>query len=469
MSKFIAHNDASRESGGPAGEDNFPVPTTDQFLDTHVKDRTEPAPTRQIDADRSLEKTDRLNLFSLAGYNSCMRVSWIFKTETVIMPAFLDAIAGPGWVRGFLPILNRFGQSIPPLLYADHLREMPRKSLSLIASTLAMATVFLGLSLSWSLVSDDPPTWFPLAFLVLYGLFFIATGVNQLTFNTVQGKLLRANIRGRLLRESGLIGSALSVMLAWLLLPGWIAMPETRGYVYIFLTSGVGFVLAALILTLITEPRDEPLPSGHQRASPFGVRKKFVNVWKAFQADKHLRASCFVGMLWMTSLLLFPHYQWVGREQIGCSDYQLMIWVIAQNAGVGFFSSVAGRAADKSGNRGILTLLCYASAIIPLWSITMTNLPGEIAKTWYWTTYFILGMNPVIMKIFMNYVLELTPRANHTRYLSAMSVSMGVSFLFSPLVGYLIDLWFEGVFVMVSISAIIAGWMASRLIEPRSL
>jgi hypothetical protein len=447
-------------------DDNFPVPVTDQLIDTHVNDPTEPLATGQIDAQFD-SRSERVNMLSLAGYNSSMRVSWIFKTETVIMPAFLDAIAGPGWIRGFLPILNRFGQSIPPLLYADHLKEMPQKSRSLIASTMAMAMIFLGLAFSWYLVVDSPPRWFPFAFLVLYGLFFIATGVNQLTFNTVQGKLIRATSRGKLLRESGIVGSLVSVALAWWLLPGWIAMPGATGYVYIFAASGIGFVLAGLILMLVREPKDELAPGELPHTSPFSIRKKFRNVWQAFTGDKHLRAACYVGMLWMMSLLLFPHYQWIGREQIGCSDYQLMIWVIAQNAGVGFFSSMGGRVADIHGNRRILYLFSFASAITPLWSIGMTMLPLDFARTWYWTTYFILGLNPVIMKLFMNYVLELTPRANHTRYLSAMSVAMGVSFLFSPLVGLAIDLWFEAVFLLISLSAILAGYLAMRLIEPR--
>jgi len=35
------------------------------------------------------------------------------------MPAFLDTIAGAGWVRGCLPVLKRLGQSIPQFLFAD--------------------------------------------------------------------------------------------------------------------------------------------------------------------------------------------------------------------------------------------------------------------------------------------------------------------------------------------------------------
>jgi len=36
-------------------------------------------------------------------YMILMRVGWIFKTESIIMPAVLDVIGGAGWLRGCLP------------------------------------------------------------------------------------------------------------------------------------------------------------------------------------------------------------------------------------------------------------------------------------------------------------------------------------------------------------------------------
>ena len=73
------------------------------------------------DANRSLR-----NFLVLAWYQVVIRVGWIFKTESIIVPAFVDMIAGPGWVRGCLPALNRLGQSIPPvILVACHTLTIP--------------------------------------------------------------------------------------------------------------------------------------------------------------------------------------------------------------------------------------------------------------------------------------------------------------------------------------------------------
>ncbi|MGH7200277.1 MAG: hypothetical protein ACREJB_06705, partial [Planctomycetaceae bacterium] len=63
---------------------------------------------------RRIESREPRNLAVLCLYQILLRVAWIFKTESVIMPAFLDLIAGAGWVRGCLPALNHIGQSLPP-------------------------------------------------------------------------------------------------------------------------------------------------------------------------------------------------------------------------------------------------------------------------------------------------------------------------------------------------------------------
>ena len=47
-----------------------------------------------------------------------VRIGWIFKTETVVMPGFLDTHTPSGVIRGFLPLIARVGQSLPQFLVA---------------------------------------------------------------------------------------------------------------------------------------------------------------------------------------------------------------------------------------------------------------------------------------------------------------------------------------------------------------
>ena len=93
----------------------------------------------------------RRNFIRLALFQISLRVGWIFKTESVIIPAFLDIIGGQGWLRGCLPMLNRFGQSIPPMLVSQQVSNLPKKKLALAVTTFCMGAAFLLLSVIWYL------------------------------------------------------------------------------------------------------------------------------------------------------------------------------------------------------------------------------------------------------------------------------------------------------------------------------
>ena len=80
------------------------------------RERAAPADSAVVDEPRPHEQR---NFLLMVIYQVVMRTGWIFKTESVIMPAVLDVLSGNSDVlRGWLPFLNRFGQSVPPLLMA---------------------------------------------------------------------------------------------------------------------------------------------------------------------------------------------------------------------------------------------------------------------------------------------------------------------------------------------------------------
>ena len=106
-------------------------------------------------AARRAESDEPRNLVVLVLHQILLRVGWIFKTETVIMPAFLDMVGGAGWLRGCLPVLSRFGQSVPPLIFSQTLRGMRLKSPALSCATAAMGIPFLVLSVAWWTAGED--------------------------------------------------------------------------------------------------------------------------------------------------------------------------------------------------------------------------------------------------------------------------------------------------------------------------
>ena len=72
------------------------------------------------------------------------------------------------------------------------------------------------------------------------------------------------------------------------------------------------------------------------------------------------------------------------------------------------------------------------------------------------------------IKTLTNYALELTEPARHPLYVATLHASLAVPFIFSPLVGWLVDLLgFESVFLGVSGSILLGGLASFWLIEPR--
>ncbi|MDA0282396.1 MAG: MFS transporter [Planctomycetota bacterium] len=422
--------------------------------------------------DEEIVANEPRNLIVLALFNVTLRFSWIFKTESVLIPRFMDVIDGSGFVRGFLPVLNRFGQSVPPLFLADRLRRAPLKRQVLQTTSTLMGSCFLLLAGLWywlgEPVNGGAPAWMPLAFLTIYVVFFFVSGMNQLALGTIQGKLIRADRRGRLMALSGVTGSVISVALAWYLLQRWLESPlqlPNSGYVLIFGFAGTGFVLAGLLTLPLREPVDNESPSTARSA-----RQAVTDAWDIILTDRDFRRAAVVAMLFITVQFLFPHFQAFGRSRIAKADegFHLMLWVIAQNGAVGVFSWASGVIADRYGNRLAIRIQVFLCTATPLLALFLIGDFLEDGPKWFWVAFVFLGLVPVTMKSFVNYTLELAEPANHPRYVSTMSLCFAVPFVLSPLIGMLIDIiGFEPLFLAISVTIGVAGLLTFRMAEPR--
>lgn len=421
------------------------------------------------------------NFGLLASYMVAMRTGWIFKTESIIMPAVLDVIGGAGWLRGCLPMLNRFGQSVPPLLVSDRIRSTPLKKRWLTSTTGLMGLCFLALSAVWTITGGKSSGWLPLLFLAIYAVFFSATGINMLLLNTLKGKLIRTRRRGLLDLFSNVVGASVAVTCAWILLTLWLGgsgphpldVPGTPGvgdaatstpdFKMIFLFTGLIFVVAAMIGRYFFEvpdtfpPRNQKMPQ---------ILASTVTILKT---DHNFRKLAIVGMTFGMALTLFPHYQALGRARLTLGLTALIPWVIAQNIGTAVFSIPTGWAADRFGNRRVLNFLMLALCVAPALAIFLAAFQ-QAARGWFVLVFGLLGLTPVTIRTLNNYTLEIAGHGDHPRYLSTLSLCVAVpTMLCSALIGLLVDLFsFELVFVLATL-VILAGWLLTfQLIEPRS-
>ena len=402
----------------------------------------------------------------MAIYQVILRVGWIFKTESIIMPAFMDLIGGAGWQRGCLPMLNRLGQSLVPLLLSDRIRNVPLKKVLLCSTSTAMGVCFLILTGMWWFSQGQRTAWWPVAFLAIYALFFTATGLNRILYSTLTGKLIVENYRGRLAAVGSMVGGALAIAAAWFFLRPWMQADQIR-FGWIFGLTGVLMIVAGLSAIRLIESRDTSQP---QARGSIEIAKAS---WKIVFENANFRLLAIAAALFGMSMTLFPHYQSIARHRLGIglsgSGVEVLLyWIIAQHVGAAVLSIPAGGIADRFGNRMALQVLMGAVCVAPvlLLVIQFCDLPWTLP---YLFLFFLLGLTPITFRFFNNYALETTDKQNHPAYLSTLGVCFAMPvILSSTLVGGLIDvLGLETVFVAVTIMLLMGWSITFRLEEPR--
>jgi MFS family permease len=430
---------------------------------------TEPS----LDTRRAaIDRAEPRNLFVLAVYEVVFRIAWIFKTESVIIPAFLDALTGgTGAIRGWLPTLSRIGQSLPPLFVSDRLRDTPDKGRILRITSLLLGVPTAAIAwIAWA-ADPVPASWMPLAFLALYVLFFAISGLNHVVQGTLHGKLIRAEHRGRLMWISGTVGPALAIAAAWCVLGPWLDRDGIGRFMPIFTLTAAGFTACGFVTLGLSEPRDGSAP-----AEQVSSWSQLGAAWWVVKTDAPFRRAAIVVVLLTCIVLIFPHFQWLARVQLGLGNRELMIWIVAQNLGIACYSPICGWLADRFGNRLVIRLQCLLLTFAPLVALLMAGPFGVRGggQGYYWTVFLLLGMSPVAMRTVNNYTLELVPPELHPLYLSTMRVCFLVPFAFSPLAGGVLDLFADDpytgaswLFGAVSGMIAVAGLLTFRMTEPR--
>ena len=406
--------------------------------------------------------SEKRNFFATTIYQVLLRVGWIFKTESVIIPAALDSIGGVGWVRGCLPMLNRIGQSLPTLLVWPLIKNARQQKRWLLVTTSIMGLLFCTLAFLWWWELDALGQLTQFIFLIIYALFFVAVGINQLSLSSLIGKLIRPDLRGRLMLAANVFGCVFSIAAAWWVLRGWLANVDAD-FGAIFATSGLLFLLAAGSALLIDEA-----PTDHVRGEPYRIRRTLNDIRKTIVADRHFRILLIISGLYGLSMTLMPHYQSLGRSRLELGFSDLLPWLIIQNFGVAVFSVPVGWLADRYGNRAALRWVLSLLILAPILALVFST-SESFGRAGFMGVYFLLGLMPVTMRILANYSLEFTNQINQPRYLVTQSVAMGLPVIAtSTLVGFLVDeLGYDLVFGAVIICMACAWGLTFRLHEPR--
>ena len=407
-----------------------------------------------------LEETypdEKRNLIVFALNQILMRLGWMFKSESVVIPAFIDVYTSSGTIRGLLPLILRIGQSLPQFLVAQSVALMPKKQGFFILTGFGSSIPWCVLSLILSLTSW-PSTAIVTVFLLLCTLHWLAVGCNHLGAGTLQGKLISPEKRGRLLAYSNIIGCTLAIGVAFYLLPRWLSGSTPR-YAVLFGATALFFGIAASVSFWFKE-----LPSQPEGTAPFF--KYLGDALLSLRYDRNFRRFAIVILLFYSIWPLFPHYTVFGKRTLGLAPSGFVTLIVAQNTSNAIGAGIMGNIADRSGNRFVLRLLILISACMPLLAVGISRMPS--GAQFYWIIFALMGFTPVSARIVTNYTVEIAPQAKHPQYLGVMSLFQAIPLFVSPLIGALIEEFaFEPVFIGGGVLVLIGFVLTFRLAEPR--
>lgn len=359
-------------------------------------------------------------------------------------------------------MLNRFGSSVPPLLLSERVRNLPRKKMALASTTFIMGLCFLALSSVWWLTLGEFEAM-PYVFLLIYAIFFMATGVAQLLSNTLIGKLVTATTRGRLAAVGSIVGGTIAVACAWFLLQNWMG-ENTGRFDAVFGFTGIAFVIASLLALTFDEPVDEEKKE-LQKSWPL-----LKSTFRVVVEDRNFRRLMVVASMFGMCVVLTPHYQTLARERLEVSFRSLIPWVIAQHIGASLITVPTGWMADRFGNRIVLQVLMVSLCVTPVLGLLLSH-AGDTGRTLFPVVFFLLGLIPITVRFLTNYTLEVTDQENHPLYLSTLGLFISLPVIATSITfGALVDLLgFEAVFCVVLAFLLVALVMTFRLQEPRKV
>jgi len=418
--------------------------------------------------DSEVKRYHRRNFIVSAVHFIVLRLGWVFKTESVIIPGFvgrLTSIACPhmeGFVLSLIPVISRLGRGLPQLVVAQRVEHLPRHSrpfmLSVALFTVPWGFFFFVLFLA----PATSPSVLLILFFLSYATFWLASGASRTLFGVLQGKLIAVESRGRLFAWSQTVGCFIAAGAALLmrefLKEGGLAFPSN--YAIIF---GLSFLFFALCLGVLFFLKEPAYPQPNRRTS---LGHFLGRTLELFRQDKNFRRLAIAQALTSMTFLLFPYYIKLGRDFVGVGEGMFAYFVIAQNLANGTNSWIMGRMADRKGNKRPLCIIATIAVTIPLLALLLARLPGA---PWAYTLVFlIIGLLPATMRIRVNYVLELAPIAKHPIYVAALNSTQVLTVALSPLIGLAIDAFsFTPVFLIVAVVAAAGAMLTFTLIEPR--
>jgi MFS-type transporter involved in bile tolerance (Atg22 family) len=409
------------------------------------------------------------NFILFAVHTILFRVGWLFKTESVIVPAVARLLGANNFLIGFFPMFMRLGETLPQIFAAGYVQPLPRKKPYLMLSGSLFFLLWFLLFLAFIQIPYSRRSILLLIFLLIYVLFWTNLGVFALLNNIIIGKTIPYNIRGKLISVAGMVSGIAAVIVTFTVIQPVLHknfQSVLTPYSVLFFICSILFLLSFIFISFIKEPPITYSNSGRTKMISF-ITQSFSLIKK----DRNFLIFFLVSSIAMCGFGLLAFYTMYAKNHLAVPDYVLAYYLAVQVGGNSLGSLFYGFCADRFGNRMVIRMIILTICLTPLTAViigTAGALPHR--EYLYCLVFFMVGFNLPIYQILVNYLLEIAPLQKHPNYLGIYSAMSSLFFVFPLAMGFLMDkFYYNKVFIGITLFLAIGVILSVKLIEPRHL
>lgn len=388
----------------------------------------------------------------------------VLADPKIILPWLIGAVGAPTFFIGFLVPIRESLALLPQVLVGQIIRRVPVRKWFWTASSIVEGACILAMGLVGLFgIRGAAAGWTIIALLVLFS---VARGVASIASKDTLGKTVPKGLRGRVSGYAAtLSGVVASLVGLWLVLVPQAARPQWLLYV-IIIAAGAAWFVAAAVYALVLE-----LPgatAGGGRPGAAGLLRRQIGL---LAGDPEFRRFVLARGLMISTALAGPVYVGLAEKGSSTSLGTLGGLVLASGLANLTSSSLWGGLADRSSRTTMAAggALCGLLGLAVLGAIRLV--PGLGGSTAFFAgAIFVLYVAHSGVRIGRKtQIVDLAGPQDRSEYVALANTVIGVLLLiFGAVVGALIAFDLQLALLVLSLTALVASVLASRMANVQS-
>jgi MFS family permease len=359
-----------------------------------------------------------------------------FLSATTVLPVLVARLTTSTVIVGLSSGLISGAWLLPQLFVASAVTRMPRKQPIMAIAAWVGRPVYLLVALMLYLYGNSAPSVALASVLVGVAVFYAVDAVVSVPWFDVLAKSIPVRRRGRLLGLSqalgglGGIGAGIFVRYALSENSPW---PFPNNYALLFVIACVIFLLAAVALSVIREPK-----SAHESKAPPSVRQVVAMLPGILLHDRPFLRLVVTRLLFGFITLSNAFYILYATRVLGLSSEVAGLFVSAQVVGSLTSGLVMGVVQDRWGPLAHMRLTIGVAALPPLVALALGPLAALLGPAIiypYLVLYFFLGVYlGAVGWPYFNWIMEYVRPDQRPLYIGMIN-TLGAATMFAPLLG----------------------------------